>query len=536
MVVVGTGGAALTAATLAADQGATVLIVEKDKMIGGTTAVSGGGMFLPGNRVMEEKGIHENRDDVLAYIRTTTGGREPDPSLVEVFVDNAAKALAYLEEHTPLEVHQQPLPDYYWTWGHAGAISQPARVVEANPYAVGDELPEWKDHLVSRGTLMSLGAATTLTEDFSPMTPELAAELKRREEQDIRPKGAALIARLFKGLLDRGVETLVETPGKRLVLDDDGAVIGIVVQQNGEGGNGKELAIRAHKGVVLACGGFEWNPGMVRQYLGYDVYPLSPAHLNEGDGLNMAAEAGAKLGNLNSYWGTPVMIDPTVLDEKTGEWLPQFDWARGAPSSIIVNSKGKRYANESLPYNDFPRMMGMQDPINLGFPNEHSWQIFDQKVRDSARILSMVPGQPTPDWVPVADSIRELAGKIGLDPDALEATVEEFNANAAEGKDPLFRRHEVGLMQPGSVSPLDTAPFYAVAMRPGMLGTNGGPRFDKNGQVIDHNDEPIVGLYVAGNTSANVFGPAYPTGGGTIGPGVTFGYLAGKHVGSQPSR
>ena len=192
VVVVGSGGAALTAATLAHDGGAEVLILEKSGMLGGTTAVSGGGVWLPGNHVMAAAGIADSREDALAYIRRLTGGREPDPDLLEVFVDTAPEALRYLEDHTPLSTHISPLPDYYWTWGIPGNRPMPARCVEADPYPVRQELPDWADRLVARGTLMSLGAATTLTEDFMPQTPELVEELRRREQEDIRPKGAAL--------------------------------------------------------------------------------------------------------------------------------------------------------------------------------------------------------------------------------------------------------------------------------------------------------------------------------------------------------
>ena len=214
VVIVGTGGAALTAATLAHDGGAEVLIVEKEPMLGGTTAVSGGGVWLPGNHVMKAAGVEDSKEDALAYIRRVCGGSEPDPELLEVYVDTAPEVLRYLEDNTPLSTHIQPLPDYYWPWGFPGTKMQPGRTVEADPYPVGDELPEWKDRIVKRGTLMSLGAATTLAEDLLPQGPELEAELKRREEQDIRPKGAALIARLFKGLLERGVETWLRVAGQ----------------------------------------------------------------------------------------------------------------------------------------------------------------------------------------------------------------------------------------------------------------------------------------------------------------------------------
>src|SRR3954466_6059772 len=227
VVIVGSGGAALTAATLASDAGADVLILEKDGMLGGTTAVSGGGVWLPGNHVMLEAGIEDSREDALAYIRRLTAGREPDPELLEVFVDTAPEVLRYLEDHTPLRTHIQPLPDYYWPWQFPGTRGMPGRTVEADPYPVRTELPEWADRIVKRGTLMSLGTATTLTEDFMPQTPELLAELERREAEDVRPKGAALIARLFKGLLDRNVECLLETPARHLVVDGDD-VIGVV--------------------------------------------------------------------------------------------------------------------------------------------------------------------------------------------------------------------------------------------------------------------------------------------------------------------
>ncbi|MCD9624303.1 FAD-dependent oxidoreductase [Rhabdothermincola salaria] len=529
VVVVGTGGAALTAATLAHDGGADVLLVEKNPMLGGTTAVSGGGVWLPGNHVMAEAGVDDSREEALAYIRRVAGPRVPDPELLEVYVDTAPEVLRYLEDHTPLSTHIQPLPDYYWPWQFPGTKMMPGRTVEADPYPVGEELPEWADRIVKRGTLMSLGAATTLAEDLSPQTPELEEELRRREARDIRPKGAALIARLFKGLLERGVETLLETPARQLVTDDAGDVIGVVVDHDGA-----PMRIGARKGVVLACGGFEWNPALVRAHVGYDVHPLSPGG-NTGDGLLMAMGAGAQLGNMDSYWGTPVMFDPEIT--RDGAQVPQFEWGRGAPASIVVNRKGRRFANEALPYNDFPKAFGAYDPESVEFPNAGpGYQIFDRTVRDAQRILSMMPGEPDPDWVVKADTIRELAEELGLDPDALEATVERYNTHAAEGVDPDFGRHQHGLMSPGRVKPLTEAPFYAVEIHPGALGTNGGPRLDRHGRVLRNGSGVVGGLYAAGNTAANVFGWAYPSGGGTLGNGLVFGFLAGRDVASRPAR
>jgi succinate dehydrogenase/fumarate reductase flavoprotein subunit len=529
VVVVGSGGAALTAATLAHDGEAEVLVIEKADMLGGTTAVSGGGVWLPGNHKMAEAGIEDSREDALAYIRRVTAGSAPDPDLLEVFVDTAPEMIKYLEDHTPLRMHISPLPDYYWPWNLPGQRAVPARCLEADPYPVRDELPEWADRLVKRGTLMSLGTATTLTEDLLPQSPDLQQELRRREEQDIRPKGAALIARLFKGLLDRGAEALIETPARELVTDDAGDVIGIVAERDGV-----PFRIGVRKGVVLACGGFEWNPDLVKGHIGYDVKPLSPPN-NVGDGLAMAMNAGAQLANMNSYWGTPVMFDPEIT--RDGELVPQFEWGRGAPSSIIVNRKGKRFANEALPYNDFPKAFGIYDPQAVEFPNAGpGFLIFDRTVRDSQRILSMFPGQPDPDWAVKAGTIRELAAEIGIDADALDETVLRYNQYAEKGEDPDFRRHEVGLMSPGSVAPIENPPFYAVEIYPGCLGTNGGPQINADGQVCKRGGGVVGGLYAAGNTAANAFGWAYPSGGGTIGNGMVFGYRAGRHAAAQPAR
>jgi succinate dehydrogenase/fumarate reductase flavoprotein subunit len=162
--------------------------------------------------------------------------------------------------------------------------------------------------------------------------------------------------------------------------------------------------------------------------------------------------------------------------------------------------------------------------------------VFDQQVRDGQRILSMLPGGPTPDWVITADTIPELAGRMGLEPKALAETVDRYNEHAAQGVDPDFDRHRRGLMAPGQVAPIDRPPYYAVQLHPGALGTNGGPRIDANGQVRRRGGGLVGGLYAAGNTAANVFGWAYPSGGGTIGNGTVFGYRAGRHAGSRPAR
>ncbi len=518
----------MTAATLAHDGGATVLLVEKDDKFGGTTGVSGGVMWLPQNHHMPAAGVDDSREDALAYIRHLATGRPYDDDQIQAWVDAAPEALEYLETHTPLRMQTVPnFPDYYYPFGIPGRRAG-ARSVEPVLYDAPAELGEWKDRLSSRIADPNLGGVTTLAEDMSGESLGLGDEIARREAKDIRAKGAALIGRLFRGLLDRGVEAMHSTPASELVMIDD-EVVGIRGTQNG-----RDVYFAARKGVVLACGGFEWNKEMVGAYIGYDLKALSPPN-NTGDGLKMANEAGAHLGNMNSYWGQPAMIDPAVT--RNGDPVPQFESGRGEPGTLIVNGRGERFANESLPYNDFPKAFGQFDSRTVSFPNQApAWQVFDHGVKSRLTLVGIGPEDSPPDWMPSADDFRTLAEKMGVDPSRFEATMQRFNDYAAKGEDPDFGRTEVGIMAPGRVRPLDRGPYYAVQIFPGTLGTNGGPRIDEHGRVRRAGGGVIPGLYAAGNTAANTFAWAYPSGGGTIGNGVVFGYLAGRHAALRTAR
>ncbi len=529
VIVVGSGGAALTAATLAHDGGAQVLVVEKADRFGGTTGVSGGVMWLPQNDHMAEAGIEDSRDDALAYIRHLAKGQPVEDALIEAWVDAAPEALRYLEANTPVEMQTVPnFPDYYHPFEVPGRRPG-ARSVEPVAIDAPAVLGEWKDRLTSRVADPHLGGVTTLAEDMSGAALDMAEEIARRETADIRTKGAALIGRLFRGLLDRGVEAISAAPAKEMIMVD-GAVIGVRCHHDG-----RDVFFGARQGVVLACGGFEWNRELVRAFIGYDLKALSPPRQNTGDGLTMAIEAGARLANMNSYWGQPAMIDPE--DTHDGEPVPQFESTRGEPGSLIVNGRGERFANESLPYNDFPKAFGRFDPTSVSFPNHApAWQVFDHGVKERATIVGVAPADPPPAWMPCAGDFGELAEQMGIDRGRFEATIARFNENAARGDDPDFERTRVGLMGPGRVRPLNRPPYYAVQIHPGTLGTNGGPRIDQNGQVRSASGGVVPGLYAAGNTAANTFGWAYPSGGGTIGNGVVFGYLAGRHVATQERR
>lgn len=526
VVVVGSGGAALVAATLAADGGSSVLVLEKSAQIGGTTGVSGGGVWVPCNGRMAALGETDSREAALAYLRALTKGSEPEPAMLETFVDTAAEMIDYLESKTPLRMFATAnFPDYYAPYGVPGAKLQ-GRSLEPRPYPVGQELADWRHRLASRVTMSTLGGSTTLEEDLSGK-PVDAAEIERRKREDIRPKGAALIGSLWKGLLERGVASLLEAPARELVLAE-GAVVGVVCEQAG-----KRIRIGARQGVVLACGGFEWNPALVKAHIGYALHPLSPPN-NTGDGLNLAIQAGAALAQLGSYWGSGVMYDPTVIEN--GKVVAQFDTARGMPGTLIVNQDGRRFVNEAVPYNDFTKPFGVFDPVAVDWANKSAWQIFDHALKEQMPILSMEPGKPAPSWVPQAGTIGELASRIGLDPSALEATVRRFNKHAARGEDPDYRRDTIGFQRLAKPRPLDQPPYYAIAIYPGTLGTNGGPKIDVEARVTRAAGGVVPGLYAAGNTAASSLGWLYPGGGATLANGMTFGYRAGRHVAKAPRR
>ncbi len=534
VVVLGSGAAGLSAAILAHDGGAEVLLLEKSDLFGGTTAVSGGMPWIPLNKHLTEVGVTDTRDEAITYIRRLALGTEPDPKLVETYVDTAAEMLDYLETKTPLKMSAPPgFSDYY--------ADQPGgkpegRSVEPVPFEAGAELGEWAPRVRVGPHLPWL----TMEEGGKFLTgrdlPD-ADLAERRQASDTRVLGAALAASLFKGVLDRGVEARSGTAAKELVVVD-GAVIGVRVSTP----DGDQL-IGARRGVVLACGGFEWNKQMVAGFIGEEIMPLSPPY-NEGDGHRMAMEAGAQLANMMSFWGQPALLEPGF--EIDGRPVPQMASIRSMPGVMIVNRYGDRFINEGATYQDYPKALQSYDPVAVDYPNRPpTWIVFDQQVRDTAVVLpTVLPGQPTPDWIVMASTIPELAEKIGAPPERLETTVARWNQHVEAGTDPDFHRGTFwweafmtgGPTPEACLRPVATPPFYATQLINGTLGTHGGPRIDAAARVLGANGDVIPGLYAAGNASACVYGRAYPGGGGTIGPALTFGYLAGRAAAAETPR
>jgi 3-oxosteroid 1-dehydrogenase len=232
---------------------------------------------------------------------------------------------------------------------------------------------------------------------------------------------------------------------------------------------------------------------------------------------------------MHSYWGSGAMLDPA--DRRAETPLPMFDDARAAAGTIIVNSFGDRFVNEAAPYHDFAKAFGAFDVSASRFPNETAWMIFDDGLRARKAVLSMRPDGPVPAGIRTAHTLGALAQLLGIDPERLKRTVEEFNEPAARGEDPRFGRPRG--MAGSKIGPVDRPPFYAVRIYAGTLGTNGGLRTDEHGRVRRTRGGLIDGLYAAGNVAASPLGWGYPGGGATLWVAMTMAYLAGDHVGRR---
>jgi 3-oxosteroid 1-dehydrogenase len=529
VIVLGTGASGLTAALTAAGHGASVGLFEKGHEVGGTSAKSGGMIWIPGSHHMEPLGLSDSREEVLTYLQSLSHGMILD-ELAEAFVDGGPEMLRWLEDNTPVTFTiVEQFPDYHPE--NPGGKTGGGRSLECPLFPYG-ELGEWADrvvqgHQMGKHTVMNettLGKGTT-----DHIDPD---ELARRIESDLRGCGQALIGRLLKGCLDRGVVPQTDHRAVRL-LATDGCVTGVEFEVDGE----RKYAY-ARGGVILATGGFDWDPALVRSFIRGPLDRSVAIETNTGDGLKMAMRIGAALGNMREAWWVPIM---DVVDEgqPSKSWLVNRERTR--PRCIMVNRSGRRFTNEAVNYNAFGSSFHEMNTTTFEYSNMPAWLVFDQIYATSYGLASRFRGEgPVPSWIVSAPTIAGLAEKLEIPVDAFADTVARWNAISADGDDPDFGRGRSANdrwwgdpKKPGAqttLGPIDTGPFYAVQVRPGALGTKGGPRTTVDGQVIDVDEQPIGGLYAAGNVMASAMGMTYGGGGGTLAPGMVFGFLAGRHA------
>lgn len=529
VVVLGSGAAGLTAALRAAAEGASVGLFEKAEQVGGTTAWSGGVAWLPGNRHQRELGLDDSREDVLTYLASLSHGLI-DPALAEVFVDTAPDVVDWLEEHSPVVFQTvRGLSDYHPE--HPGGRRE-GRSVEC-PLFPFEELGTWAGR-ITRGYQLRGEVAMSET-GLGRRAPEgvPAGEVRRRLVRDERACGQSLVGRLLRGLLDRGVEPRTGWRGERLVVED-GRVVGVHLS-----GPDGPIEARAAGGVILATGGFEHDADLVRAFLRGPLERPVSVPTNTGDGLRMAMRVGASLANMREAWWIAA-IDVPVQGWGVVPW--QVNSERTRPGSIFVNRDGRRFTDEAANYNALGSAFHVVDVARFDYVNSPAWMLFDQAYLATYGLARTSAADPTPDWLLSAPTVAELAKRIEVPPEALQATVDRWNTYVAEGSDPDHGRGDshhdrawgdtarFGETRMATLGPLATAPYYAVQVRVGALGTKGGPRTDGDARVLDVDGAPFPGLYAAGNAMASVMGMTYGGHGGTLGPALVFGLRAGHHA------
>lgn len=553
VLVVGSGNGALTSALCCYEMGSKdVLVVEKGERYGGTSAVSGGGVWIPCNRYAKAAGADDSLEEGKEYLKHTIPAEDVPEDMIDTYLTNGPKMVDYLHERTHVRyVTLEHYPDYYSD--HPG--SKPGhRSMEPEPF-IASRLGAEFDTLTPTHHMMHMMGIIPITQveaaiftaqqkGWFGMALKLmlgwAIDLPWRLKTKIHRRlttGSAGVARLRLSMIDRDMPLWLNSPMTELI-EENGRVVGAVVNKHGE-----KVRVQARKGVVLAAGGFEHNQAMREEYL---PAPTNTAwsggvKTNTGDAIQQGLKLGAATRLMNGAWWCTTISTP-------GEVAPRMSvMEKSYPGSCMVNKNGERFANESQNYLAFQKeLFKVHTEEN---PCSPAYHIFDSRFRRSYIVGPMMTAALKPDWtipkswyeegfIAKANSIRELAGEMGIDADNLEATVAKMNGFAVDGKDTDFQRGDAEYdryygdptVKPNPcLAAIDEAPFYAMKVDAGDFGTQGGLATNPNAQVMKENGETIDGLYAIGNCSAAVL-PTYPGPGSTLGPAMTFGYQAAKHI------
>ena len=536
VVVVGSGAGGMMSALAARDAGLSAVVLEKASKFGGTTALSGGAIWVPNNPTLKRLGHDDSRSSVRRYLDLLTEGKVSADRL-DAYVDNGPAAMALLERSKWTRfTWMKGYPDYHAELEGGRPMG---RSIEAKPFntrKLGElesgQQPnslkgplglwitgrEYKDLAMAKrtwaGRRASLVAAWRVSSNV----------VARRH---MATGGRALVARMRMTLKDAGVPVWLRSAMSELVVED-GRVVGVVVTRN----KTETLRIKANKGVVLACGGFDHDQQMREQYLpeGGQEDVSSGARTNTGDGIKAGLGLAAAVELMDDAWWMPSVRHPS------GASIPLVS-ERAIPCSVIVSSDGRRFTNESKPYVTFvhDQLAGKHVP---------AWFVMDAKARARYPFAQVPQGMPfskryyEAGTIHRADTLEELARSIGVPDEALTDTIARFNRYAESGVDEEFHRGEAAYdryygdptLKNPCLDTIDKAPFYAVRVDVGDLGTKGGLVTDARARVLREDRTPIPGLYATGNAAAAVMGNEYAGPGATIGPAMVFGYLAARHA------
>jgi succinate dehydrogenase/fumarate reductase flavoprotein subunit len=529
IVVVGSGGAALVAALAGSHRGAQVTLLERSRHVGGTTALSGGLVWVANNRHMRDAGVPDSVDEATTYVaRLAAGRRRPDD--IRSVIEAGPDMVDFLETASELRFEALDKPDYHPEF--AGAKSRGRSL--APPPLEASALGAWMDRLRPGSGFsipLSWAELDAMNGVFHPERLDFSL-IQERTEAGYVGMGRALVGWLLKACLDRGVVIRTGTRARELLVSD-GGVAG--VRAHAEGG---DLEVRARQATVLAAGGFEWNEQLCAQFVAGPVSHPASCPTNEGDAVKMGMAIGADLANMWDLWRFPTAAVPGETYE--GRPLARMVVGeRALPGAILVNAAGQRFVNEAHPYTDVGRTFMTWNPVQSAYQNWPAWAVFDGRFRRTYSVLSVMPDDGDPDWLVRADDLATLARRLGL-PDAnLSAAVDRFNRMVAAGHDTDFQRGEsffdqyyadFGRQPSPTLGPISEPPFYGLQVHPGAIGSSGGLLTDTWGRVLHVRGHPIPNLYAAGDSAASCFGPGYPGPGGPLGLGLTLGYRAGQHA------
>ncbi|MER8025092.1 FAD-dependent oxidoreductase [Glutamicibacter protophormiae] len=528
VVVVGSGAGALTTAATAAKSGRSVIVLEKSALLGGTSAVSGGMLWVVDNHHARDAGIEDSKEAGREYVEAVARGRGR-AELLDAALDYGDAMLQFAETELGVKfIFLDNFPDYRQDL--PGAVSG-GRTVEPELFNFREALGELAAQVRTDGrhpyTMQEY-------EDWGAFTKFPWDELTARQESGIAAKGHALICMLLKACLDNGVTLAVEAAVAG--LETSGGRVSGVRMHDG-------TRIDAAHGVMLGTGGFEWDKPLADSLLASRLYTMCSPPSNTGDGLKMAQRIGAMTRGTREAWWAPMSVTGTLRDGEPVGSLLRFE--RQGPGSIMVNRHGQRFANEAQNYNDLARVLQSWDSPNNQTLNTPAHVVFDQSYLQRYGIMEHRAGKPTPDYLITAETLEELAAKIDVPAGNLVATVERFNQHAVHGEDPDFGRGSSAYDRywgdaenqwPNpSLGPLQCGPYYAMEVLNGAFGTCGGIGTDGRGQVLDVDGTPIEGLYAAGNTAESAYAAGYPGAGATLGPLMTLAYLAGRAIAGQPA-
>lgn len=534
VVVVGTGAAGMTAAVTAAKQGLTSLLIEKADLWGGTTAYSGGGIWIPANRLQLAAGIKDSIEEAEKYldIVVTDEGPSTAPEKRKAFLNTGPKMIDMLIGEGiqwTADVHH---PDYESDKPHASI----GRDLDSK-FFDAKKLGAWQKtmrrspapYAIRLQDIPYIGQGLSTPTSIARMAyVYFRHKILTALGQDQVGCGQSLAAQLMSVVQKLKIPVWLSAPMKQIVFED-GKAIGLVVSHEG-----KTVRVGARHGVVLAAGGFAHEKEFRSKHQGADGRYSQASDADTGDAIKLSDEIGAMTAMMGEAWWGPVSYYP---DPAGGPGLPVFvQWERSLPHSICVSEKAERFTDEAEDYYQFAQAMRREKV-------QKAWLIIDSRHRNRYVFGAMFPGRTPKGLIDAgffkkADTIEGLAAQCDLDPATLAQTIARFNMLAKSGKDVDFKRGDEPYdrlwgdpTKPNpNLGPVEKPPFYATPLYVGDIGTKGGLVINADAQVLDQNAAPIAGLYAAGNATASVMGRSYPGPGSTLGPAMTFGYIASKHI------